>query len=113
MIFQKTMTSHHPSGHPSLQAEPHQSQRSCHVSLPAIPLSASPLTRPKSSEERSLSIGVRDFRVELRILRLKIILERIVFIVLEHLKTQFSSWIDGIPGLRDLQCGQSASGFMP
>ena len=113
MIFQKTMTSHHPSRHPSLQAEPHQRQQSCHVSLAATPLSASPLTRPKSSRERSpLSIGIRDFRVELRILRLKIILERIVFIVLDHLKTQFSSWIDGIPGLRDLQCGQPR-GFIP
>ena len=42
-----------------------------------------------------------------RILRLKVILGRIVFIVLEPFETQFSSWIDGIPGLHDLQCGQS------
>ena len=42
-----------------------------------------------------------------RILRLKVILGRIVFILIEPLKTQFSSWIDGIPGLRDLQCGKT------
>ena len=81
------MTSHRPACHPSLQAEPHQGQQSCPVSLPAVQT---------------------------------VILGRIVFIVLEQLKTQFSCWIDGIPVLHN-ECtffsvviwSISAGGFMP
>ena len=75
----------------------------------ALSFSADPSKNFRGALSSPLSIGLRCFRVE--------DLETeshpgIVFILIEPLKTQFSSWIDWIPGLRDLHCGQTWQGVL-